>query len=84
MSVITIAAKDEIKHLKSEDVVAAWGGANNINKDNTKGAIKYIRNFSEERRKANIVSMNAPHRYDLVNSSCVNNEVVNLIDNYRS
>jgi methyl coenzyme M reductase subunit C-like uncharacterized protein (methanogenesis marker protein 7) len=46
--------------LKTEDVVVC-GGANNINNDNTKGAIKYIGNFAEERRKVNIVINNAPH-----------------------
>jgi hypothetical protein len=30
-----------------------WGGANDINKDNTNAPIKHIGNFVEERRKAN-------------------------------
>jgi hypothetical protein len=32
-----------------------WGGANDVNKDNTKDAIKHFGNFVEETRNANIV-----------------------------
>jgi hypothetical protein len=76
MSVITNTAKEEINNLKSEEVVVVWGGSNDINRDNAKEALKYIGNFVEDRRKVNIVIMNAPHRYDLIPSSCVNNEIV--------
>jgi hypothetical protein len=76
MSVIANTEKEEINNLKSEEVVVVWGGANDINRDNAKEALKYIGNFFEDRRKVNIVIMTSPHRYDLIPSSCVNNEIV--------
>ena len=74
---IVNTARDEIKILRSEDVVVIGRGANRISKNNTKAAIKHVCNFVEK-KKLNIVIMISPHRYDLVSSSCVKNEVLNF------
>ena len=76
MSVITHTVKEEIKKLKSNDVVVVWGGSIDIGKNNTQDALRHLSNFGEKRRKVNIVVMSAPPRYDLIPSSCVNNEVI--------
>jgi hypothetical protein len=73
MSVIADTVEEEIIKLKSDDVVVVWGGSNDILKNNSKEALC---NFVEKRQKVNIVVMTAPPRYDLIPSSCVNNEVV--------
>jgi hypothetical protein len=41
MSEITITAREEIKSLKSEDVVNIWGGVKDIGKNNTEEPMKY-------------------------------------------
>ena len=53
-----------------------WRGSNDIGKNNSKEALRHLYNFIEKRQKVNIVEMTAPPRYDLIPSSCVNNEVV--------
>jgi len=47
-----------------------------LEKNNSQEAIRHLCNFVEKRQKVNIVVMSAPPRYDLIPSSCVNNEVV--------
>ena len=39
---IVNTARDEIKKLRSEDVVVIWGGANDISRNNIKLAIKHV------------------------------------------
>ena len=53
-----------------------WGGSNDIGKNNSQEALKHLCNFAKKRHKLNVVVMSAPPRYDLIPSSCVNNEVV--------
>jgi hypothetical protein len=44
MDTIVNTARDEIRKLRSEDVVI-WGGANDASKNNTKVALKHVCNF---------------------------------------
>ena len=76
MSVIRHTVKEEIGKLKSNDVVVVWGGSIDIGKNNSQEALRHLSTFVEKRQKVNIVVMSAPPRYDLILSSCVNNEVV--------
>jgi hypothetical protein len=76
MSVITQTVKEEVRKLKSEDVVVVWGVSNDIGKNNSQEALRHLRSFVEKRQRVNIVTITAPPRYDLIHSSCVNNEVV--------
>jgi hypothetical protein len=76
MSVITHTVKEEVGKLKSDDVVVVWGVPNDIGKNNSQQTLRHLRNFVEKRQRVNIVVMTAPPRYDLIPSSCVNNEVV--------
>jgi hypothetical protein len=72
MREIINTAKEEISTVKSKDVVVIWGGANDISRNNIKFALKDLPNFMNSNNKVNIVSVNSPHRYDLISSSCVN------------
>ena len=47
MDAIVNTVRDKIKKLRSEDVVVEREGANEISKNNTKVAIKYVCNFVE-------------------------------------
>ena len=76
MSVIADTVEEEIIKLKSDNDAVVWGGSNDIGKNNSKEALRHLYNFIEKRQKVNIVVMAAPPRYDLIPSSCINNEVV--------
>jgi lysophospholipase L1-like esterase len=75
MNDITKSAKEEVKSLKSEDLVVIWGGANDISRNNTKKALKLMSEFVNENNELNIVIINSPYRHDLDFESCVNQEV---------
>jgi len=76
MSVIAGTVEEEIIKLKCDDVFVVWGGSNDIGKNKSKGALRHLCNFIEKRQKVNIMVMNAPPGYELIPSSCLNNEVV--------
>jgi hypothetical protein len=51
------------------------GGANNISKNELIKGLKYVTQFVQNRRNTNVIIMNAPHRFDLEESSGVNKEI---------
>jgi len=51
MDVVANTARDEMRKLRSEDVVVVWGGANDISKNNTKAALKHVCNFVKKKGK---------------------------------
>ena len=69
-------ADGEISALGKSDAVIVMGGANDINKNETIIGLAYLRKFVEDRKNTNIMVVPAPHRYDLLGSSCVNREIV--------
>jgi hypothetical protein len=70
--------EEEMATFSSMDFVILWTGANDISKNNTKGALKSLSKFEEVYKSVNIVLINTPHIYDLLPTSCVNKEVVKL------
>jgi len=44
-------------------------------KNNSKTALRHNRNFINSNNHTNIILISVPHRYDLMQSSCVNNEI---------
>jgi len=60
MGSIVGTTKEDIKTLKSDDVVIIWGGSNDIGKNNSKEALKHLCNFIKNNQKVNIVVMTAP------------------------
>lgn len=75
MNEITKTAREELKSLKSDDLVVVWGGENDISRNNTIEALKSLSEFVNENKELNVVLINPPHRHDLVPDSCVNQEV---------
>jgi hypothetical protein len=67
--------KKETNILEKKDTVVVWGGTNDIAKNNTDEGQKHLIDFVDKNRHTNIIVMSAPHRHDLINSSCVNAEV---------
>jgi hypothetical protein len=75
MKDIVQSGKEEIKKLNRKDVVVVWGGSNDIGKQNTQEALRQLCEFVEKSKDVNVIVMTAPHRHDLMTSSCVNGEV---------
>jgi hypothetical protein len=61
MNEVRKTAKEEIKTMKGEDVVVAWGGANDISRNNMKEGLTYMSKFVNENKGVNIVLVNSPH-----------------------
>jgi len=57
------------------------GGSRYIGKNVSTKWHHYVTQFVENRRNTNAVIMSAPHRFDISNSSCINEEVRVLIEN---
>jgi len=68
-------ANSDIANLTKNNVVILSGGANDVAKNNSITALRHIRNFIKSHNRTNIISVSAPHRYDLMQSSCVNNAI---------
>jgi 5,10-methylene-tetrahydrofolate dehydrogenase/methenyl tetrahydrofolate cyclohydrolase len=49
---------------------------NDINSNNTKEALRYLIEFLNVNKKVNIVLITLPLRYDLLQTSCVNKEIM--------
>ena len=75
LEVITNLANKELDHFTQEDLVVVCGGANNISKNYSMKGLSCVTKFIQHRRYTNVLLINAPHRYDLEESSCVNKEV---------
>jgi len=56
-------------------MVVIWGGARDIGKNESNQALKEIKNSVQTHSKSNVIVISAPHRYDLSQTSCVNQEV---------
>jgi hypothetical protein len=76
MSEIIKTTENEIAILKCNDIVILWGGAIDINRRNTKEALRNLSKFYNASRLVKIVLISIPLRYDLLPSSCVNKEIV--------
>jgi len=53
MKAIVDTAKEDIMKLKCNDVVVIWGGSNNIGRDNSREAVKYLCNFFTNNQMVN-------------------------------
>jgi RNase H-fold protein (predicted Holliday junction resolvase) len=61
--------------LTKSDVIVFCGGANDVGMNNAKMALKHITDFIKENNPTNIILLSVPHRHNLMESSCVNNEI---------
>jgi len=65
-------ARREISHLQSNDFAIIWGGANDINRNESNISLRHIRKFALRNKHTNVIEMTPPNRYDLQDSSFVN------------
>jgi hypothetical protein len=61
-SEIIKTTEDEIATLKCNDIVILWGGANDVNTNNTKEALRNLSKFMNANKKVNIVLVSLPLR----------------------
>jgi hypothetical protein len=61
--------------ITKSDAIVFCGGANDVGMNNAKMALLHITNFIKENSHTNIILLSVPHRHDLMESSCVNNEI---------
>jgi hypothetical protein len=67
----------EVKTLDKNDVIL-YGGALDIARDNTTRELFSIQQFIKKSAHTNVLILNAPARFDLSASSCVNKEVIHF------
>jgi putative cell wall-binding protein len=72
---VTKLASNEIARLSNRDAVIIWGGSNDVSRNETNKGLKHLNEFVNQRKNTNVVIVTAPHRHDLLATSCVINEV---------
>jgi hypothetical protein len=65
----------EVNSLTKEDMVILWGGSNDVVKNETMNGLRHLRKFVNKKKNTNFIHITAPHRYDLMDLSCVNEEI---------
>jgi hypothetical protein len=72
---ITRLAHREISQLHHHDSVIVWGGANDTDRNESNTGLRHIRKFALQNKHTNVITVTAPHRYDLQETSCINEEM---------
>jgi len=75
VDILVTTTNSNITRLTKNDVVIICGGANDVAKNNAKMALNHISNFVKSNNHTNIIVTNLPHRFDLIQHSCVNSEM---------
>jgi hypothetical protein len=75
LNIITRTGISEVKTLDKNDVVIVYGGALDVARDNTARGLLLIQQFIQKCAHTNVLILNAPVRFDLSATSCVNKEV---------
>jgi len=75
MKTITETAEQEVSTLMKKDIVVVWGATNDIARNEANNALAHITKFAKLRKHTNVLIVNAPTRFDLLQTSCVNKEV---------
>jgi len=61
--------------LTKDDAVVIWGGSNDVNKNETSNRLKHLKDCINHRSDTNIVALVAPQGHDLLETSCIDNEI---------
>jgi lysophospholipase L1-like esterase len=75
LSHITGVASRETSQLQCDEFIIICGGANDINKNEANSGLHHIRKFALHNRHTNVIAISPPHRHDLQDSSCINDEI---------
>ena len=72
--ILTKTETNVMKNLTKNVFLILWSGANDVAKNNTMKAFRYLVDFDKNSSHNNIIFASAPHRHDLMSSSRVNEE----------
>jgi hypothetical protein len=72
--ILVKSAMSDIGNLTESDIIVFCGGSNDVSNNNANRALKHILNFIKD-NNTNIILLSAPHRHELMESSCVNKEI---------
>jgi hypothetical protein len=78
LNIITSTGISKVKTLDKNDVIIVYGGTLDIARDKTTRALFSIQQFIKKSAHTNVLILNAPARFDLSASSCVNKEVIHF------
>jgi hypothetical protein len=78
LNIIISTGISEVKTLDKNDVVIVYGGTLDIARDKTTRGLFYIQQFIKKSVHTNVLILNAPARFDLSASSCINKEVIHF------
>jgi hypothetical protein len=59
-----------------DDVFILSGGTMDVARNETKNCVRHLTHFLKRSSSTNVIILDVPHRFDLVNSSCVNKETI--------
>lgn len=62
-------------NLTKQDMIIFCGGTRDISRNESKSGLHTLEEFAQRTTNTNVILLEAPHRYDLSLSSCVNREV---------
>jgi hypothetical protein len=74
-SILVNSLKNDIRSLSKSDVLIFCGGANDTGKNISSKALHNFMDFVINNKHTNIILVTVPHRYDLMQSSCVKSEI---------
>lgn len=72
---ITSSKHLKVENLTKEDSIIFFGGTRDISKNEAKNGLRSLKELTQRTTNTKLILLEAPHRYDLPPSSCVNNEV---------
>ena len=81
MNEITKTAREELKTLKSDDLVVVWGGANDIKLEQYERICEVGVWVCACKQRINVELINSPHRHDLL-PDCIPNSIYGQQINY--
>jgi hypothetical protein len=77
-NILANSVEKEVRSLSKNEVIVFYGGANDIGRNNSSKALHQVMNFITDNKHTNIILIPASHRYDLMQASCVNNEITSF------
>ena len=72
---ITSPSHFAAENLTKNDLLIFYGGTKDISRNEVSNGLKALKAFAHRTTDTNVILLEAPHRYDLPPSSCVNTEV---------
>jgi hypothetical protein len=67
-------SSSDLKTLTKRDACLIWGGANDVQRNETKMGYRVLNDFVSSHEHTNVIVLNVPHSHDLAPNLCVNYE----------